>query len=1644
MSAFTYDNSIKTDYIVITATINDPTETTYNLQVSSNENFSSTSWIFNNIYEPTDPQTLYQYGFLKYRIIIDLDPEKDLSNTIFNNVFNIKFFIRIVHPLTSLPINNYVGSFYLKQSKSFSFAFGSCSRSCPPNCDSENLTPSASNSILYTKLRNKALDGSIKFFIHLGDIHYRDISVNDEQLFHNAFDDVFSSPNQNSCWKDLPMFYMWDDHDYGPNDTDKNNPARSAAMSAFAKRVPRSNRVIKNNQNVVTFADNNSNIAYHSFIKGNVRFIMTDLRSEREPKNILSSTDPLKKVFSDTQKIWFFNEMLEAKKNKQVIIWANTKPWVSSIENGKDDWGGYHAARMEIIDFIARHDLFNSILIISGDMHALAYDDGSSPHNYGRLKVCHAAPLDQEIRVKGGPYTVGPITNGQNGWATQYGIIEIIDDDPSSCNISVVFRGISVNKSFPHEETLEIYEIFSLSKCYESYFGEFYRAPSIIEGIRSCAEPWIGPPSDNIVADINSNCYKNIITYDPWCCPNWENSWCQGYYNGDYGFNTIEDPSWYTSVGEQLFGTESVPGCPPPPQPCSAPLISPNTTVSCLTKKTNTPITWSKVSNATGYRFDISVNSGFTNFYKNYNNLLYTGMDLLNVSPSIGITGLDNNCDNETWYIRMRALCANGLVSSNSNTGILKVPPLPEDQSTQFVIPNNFFQVPYAYVEPHPGYGISSRRNALNAIEPALLNIIVNTGDGERVSTFDDQITGYYCSLVVPLSQFTSSPGGMTALVGGPGYYRTKSLTEVNDVICELTSYPNLSQACSSSNRCVYDHSRTFFCSNPPSNNSQMLKWTLPISKGVGEYFISVFQITGIRSNKLNINMTGRYLLHRGGSPNNWHNNKVNITDGFPYIIGPFDINSAFNWLQMSNLYGAWPPCSPVRNVNYFNISSSGFNLGWSYPLRPLSIGSGNTTVDISTGNTFDAFVNNYSGVVTKDSFFIVTGLAQNTDYLARLRYSNWSSSALSTFISVKTLSTNSSSSSSNDNSIWLTVETSVDNQSYSIVFGGNDVYFNVDWGDGSPIETYSHDRGIEARKTYIFAGTYNIRIFNASFSSNGRILFGTPLAGFYNLAPGERNILKAVSPLPHIPGLVSMEAAFLNQQGLESLPPNLFANNPQITSFKDCFRHQNPVNTLYGQNIPGSLFSNNRNATDFQGCFMNNTSIVSVPTGIFSNNLIAKNFNSVFLNCNAITSVPSDLFKHNIYAEGFAYCFGLNATDLQSSLINTNSYSDLLIQIASNASLRPDRVIFWGGRSKYNINAQTAVQTLLNKGWRIIDGGLSDKTFITMKWGLDWTAESACDSDTEVEAYYFKSEGLNIGSHLYSPEGALDPLAPDEFYMYNNKIYQIDSTNTIIYTGSCTDFVGNQVPHGQGDPHFSMPTQDGNVFMLWDDNKMSSLGKKTLYMSNGPDFQIWYSTSEYTPVPGGTLIEKVWFKEPGAPEELFTAQIGGVYYKTGSLPYGGNYYLRAESQQDFWIDFRCGVSITGINNVSGLGGLVSLVYRRISDANGRATNITDLDPSDSVGPYIDGWSMLGSPYGLTREYFEETNVNSIGIENMETWIRKTGTNGEKVDYYMKDSDGFEIPNGIFDWDPLMDNVSPAMAALTSGDINKLLNDFKV
>ena len=240
------------------------------------------------------------------------------------------------------------------------------------------------------------------FFLHLGDLHYENIAANGPALFREAFGRVLRSRRQAELYRSTPIAYVWDDHDFGPNDADRTSPGREAARRVYRELVP----------HYPLPAGPGDAPIYQAFSVGRVRFILTDLRSERDPKG--HGTMAERSMLGAEQKDWFKRELLAARDRYPVIAWVSTVPWIGAEADGSDHWGGYAAERREIADFLKANEITN-VVILAGDAHMVALDDGTnSDYATGGgapVPVVHSAPLDRQGSVKGGPYTLGPFAN---------------------------------------------------------------------------------------------------------------------------------------------------------------------------------------------------------------------------------------------------------------------------------------------------------------------------------------------------------------------------------------------------------------------------------------------------------------------------------------------------------------------------------------------------------------------------------------------------------------------------------------------------------------------------------------------------------------------------------------------------------------------------------------------------------------------------------------------------------------------------------------------------------------------------------------------------------------------------------------------------------------------------------------------------------------------------------------------------------------------------------------------------------------------------------------------------------------------------------------------------------------------------------
>lgn len=351
---------------------------------------------------------------------------------------------------------------------SFRIALASCART-------------GSTSEVFDRIR----EAQPLFYMNMGDFHYLNIATNLRTRYREGYDAVLASPQQSALYREVPLVYMWDDHDFGGNGSGRWSSSRAAARLTYQECLP----------HYPLAAGSGDVPIYQSFEVGRVKFIVTDLRSERD--SVTNKDDAKKSMMGAAQKEWFKNELLSAKGKFPLICWVSSVPWLgqkgsnyyrnvksnqfgyihhtqltaerarSSSTNSsstnrtgrrrdpgpaldEDHWSVYATERREICDFIQTNQI-SGVCILHGDSHMLAADDGRNA-NFATtgsltLPVIGAAPLDQDASIKGGPYSEGVyrVEKGEGA----FGLISVNDLGDS---IQVSFSG----RNLRNEEKLKL------------------------------------------------------------------------------------------------------------------------------------------------------------------------------------------------------------------------------------------------------------------------------------------------------------------------------------------------------------------------------------------------------------------------------------------------------------------------------------------------------------------------------------------------------------------------------------------------------------------------------------------------------------------------------------------------------------------------------------------------------------------------------------------------------------------------------------------------------------------------------------------------------------------------------------------------------------------------------------------------------------------------------------------------------------------------------------------------------------------------------------------------------------------------------------------------------------------------------------
>ena len=186
--------------------------------------------------------------------------------------------------------------------------------------------------------------------LHLtvGDTHYADTTKPTTQWQHHLR--YRQQPYFATVLRSMPNYAIWDDHDYGPNNSDGTAKGKENSLKGWQQ--------IWGNPASGT---SKTPGAFFKFTWGDVDFFVVDGRYHRSPDN--DKDDDKKRMLGDAQFEWLIKGLASSKAKFKVIASGSTLNHSSS-----DGWRIYSFSRKRLFNAI-RENKIPGVVYMSGDIH---------------------------------------------------------------------------------------------------------------------------------------------------------------------------------------------------------------------------------------------------------------------------------------------------------------------------------------------------------------------------------------------------------------------------------------------------------------------------------------------------------------------------------------------------------------------------------------------------------------------------------------------------------------------------------------------------------------------------------------------------------------------------------------------------------------------------------------------------------------------------------------------------------------------------------------------------------------------------------------------------------------------------------------------------------------------------------------------------------------------------------------------------------------------------------------------------------------------------------------------------------------------------------------------------------------------------
>ncbi|MEM7233038.1 MAG: alkaline phosphatase D family protein [Planctomycetota bacterium] len=182
----------------------------------------------------------------------------------------------------------------------------------------------------------------------LGDTQYSDTTDPKVQWEHHVR--YRAVPQFATVIRNVPTLAMWDDHDYGPNNSDGTAKGKEKSLAGWKQFWA--------NPKMGT---TDTPGAFFRYTWGDVDFFVVDGRYHRSPDD--APDDEKKKMLGDAQFAWLVDGLKSSKAKFKVIASGSTLDHSTS-----DGWKIYTHARRRLFDAIRKNSV-SGVVYLSGDIH---------------------------------------------------------------------------------------------------------------------------------------------------------------------------------------------------------------------------------------------------------------------------------------------------------------------------------------------------------------------------------------------------------------------------------------------------------------------------------------------------------------------------------------------------------------------------------------------------------------------------------------------------------------------------------------------------------------------------------------------------------------------------------------------------------------------------------------------------------------------------------------------------------------------------------------------------------------------------------------------------------------------------------------------------------------------------------------------------------------------------------------------------------------------------------------------------------------------------------------------------------------------------------------------------------------------------